>query len=104
MAKILSKDAERQVTGIQLAVRHAERMHQQGLLSAERLQHFKAAALEERLKVGDAEEYVALRKSGAWAEIEKVIEENEGFMLVEKVVAVEEVIDEDPRSNEHGSA
>ena len=37
-------------------------------------------------------------------EIEKVIEENEGFMLVEKVVAVEEVIDEDPRSNEHGSA
>lgn len=37
-------------------------------------------------------------------EIEKVIEENEGFLLVEKVVAVEEVIDEDPRSNEHGSA
>ena len=37
-------------------------------------------------------------------EIEKVIEENEGFLLVEKVVAVEEVIDEDPRSNENGSA
>jgi hypothetical protein len=32
------------------------------------------------------------------SEIEKVVEENEGFVLVEKVVAVEEVIEEDPRS------
>ena len=37
-------------------------------------------------------------------EIEKVIEENEGFFLVEKVVAVEKIIEEDPRSDEPGAA
>ena len=37
-------------------------------------------------------------------EIEKVVEANERFMLVEKVVAVEEIIEENPRSDEPGSA
>jgi hypothetical protein len=37
-------------------------------------------------------------------EIEKVVEANEGFMLVEKVVAVEEIIEADPRSDEPGAA
>jgi len=31
-------------------------------------------------------------------EIEKVIERNDGYLLVEKVVAVEEIIEQDPRS------
>ena len=33
-------------------------------------------------------------------EIEKVVEANDGFLLVEKVVAVEEITREDPRSGE----
>ena len=33
-------------------------------------------------------------------EIERVIEENERFLLVEKLVAVDEMIEQDPRSNE----
>lgn len=33
-------------------------------------------------------------------EIERVIEENEHFLLVEKIVAVDEIIEQDPRSNE----
>jgi hypothetical protein len=33
-------------------------------------------------------------------EIERVVEENERFLLVEKTVAVEETIAQDPRSNE----
>jgi len=37
-------------------------------------------------------------------EIENVVEANERFMLVEKVVAVEEIIEEDPRSDEPGAA
>ncbi len=37
-------------------------------------------------------------------EIEKVVEANERFMLVQKVVAVEEIIEEDPRSDEPGAA
>jgi hypothetical protein len=37
-------------------------------------------------------------------EIENVVEANEGFMLVEKVVAVEEIIEADPRSDEPGAA
>jgi hypothetical protein len=37
-------------------------------------------------------------------EIEKVVEANEGFMLVEKVVAVEEIIEADPRSDDPGAA
>lgn len=37
-------------------------------------------------------------------EIEKVVEANERFMLVEKVVAVEEIVEEDPRSEEPGAA
>ncbi len=36
-------------------------------------------------------------------EIERVIEENEHFLLVEKIVAVDEIIEQDPRSNEVGS-
>ena len=36
-------------------------------------------------------------------EIERVIEENERFLLVEKTVAVEETIEQDPRSNEAGT-
>jgi hypothetical protein len=36
-------------------------------------------------------------------EIEKVVEESDGFKIVEKVVAVEEVIKEDPRSSESGT-
>ena len=32
--------------------------------------------------------------------IEKVVETNEGFLLVEKIVAVEEIVREDPRSGE----
>ncbi len=32
-------------------------------------------------------------------EIEKVIESNDGYLLVEKVVAVEEIIEQDPRSD-----
>jgi hypothetical protein len=31
-------------------------------------------------------------------EIEKVIERNEAFLLVEKVVAVDEIVDQDPRA------
>lgn len=31
-------------------------------------------------------------------EIEKVVEENEGFLLVEKIVAVAEITEQDPRS------
>ena len=37
------------------------------------------------------------------SEIEKVVEANEGFLLVEKVVAVDEIIREDPRSGEPGA-
>ena len=37
-------------------------------------------------------------------EIEKVVEANEGFLFVEKVVAVEEIIEVDPRSDEPGAA
>ena len=37
-------------------------------------------------------------------EIERVVEENEGFLLVEKIVAVEEIIEQDPRSEEPGGA
>jgi hypothetical protein len=37
-------------------------------------------------------------------EIEKLVEANERFMLVEKVVAVDEIIEEDPRSDEPGAA
>ncbi len=37
-------------------------------------------------------------------EIERVIEENERFLLVEKIVAVDEIIEQDPRSNEAGRA
>ena len=37
-------------------------------------------------------------------EIEKVVEENEGFTLVEKVVAVEEIIEADTRSDDPGAA
>ena len=37
-------------------------------------------------------------------EIERVIEENERFLLVEKLVAVDEIIEQDPRSNEAGRA
>ena len=37
-------------------------------------------------------------------EIEKVVEASERFMLVEKVVAVEEIIEEDPRPDEPGAA
>jgi len=33
-------------------------------------------------------------------EIEKVVEANEGFLLVEKIVAVDEMIEHDPRSGE----
>ena len=33
-----------------------------------------------------------------------VIEENERFLLVEKLVAVDEIIEQDPRSNEAGRA
>ncbi len=36
-------------------------------------------------------------------EIEKIVEANEGFLLVEKVVAVDEIISEDPRSGERGA-
>ncbi|MGH3043840.1 MAG: hypothetical protein ACRDM2_03855 [Gaiellaceae bacterium] len=32
-------------------------------------------------------------------EIEKVIERHDGYLLVEKVVAVEEIIEQDPRSD-----
>jgi hypothetical protein len=37
-------------------------------------------------------------------EIEKVVEANEGFVLVEKLVAVEEVIEADPRSDDPDAA
>ncbi len=37
-------------------------------------------------------------------EIERVIEENERFLLVEKIVAVDEIIEQDPRSDEAGTA
>lgn len=37
-------------------------------------------------------------------EIEKVVEENEGFTLVEKIVAVEEIIEADRRSDDPGAA
>ena len=37
-------------------------------------------------------------------EIERVIEENERFLLVEKIVAVDEMIEQDPRSNEADGA
>ena len=37
------------------------------------------------------------------AEIEKVVERTDGFLLVEKVVAVDEIISEDPRSAEPGA-
>ena len=36
-------------------------------------------------------------------EIENVVERTEGFLLVEKVVAVDEIIREDPRSDEPGA-
>jgi hypothetical protein len=36
-------------------------------------------------------------------EIEKVVEATEGFLLVEKVVAVDEIVREDPRSGEPGA-
>ncbi len=36
-------------------------------------------------------------------EIEKVVETTEGFLLVEKVVAVDEIISQDPRSGESAS-
>jgi hypothetical protein len=36
-------------------------------------------------------------------EIEKVVEANERFVLVEKLVAVEEIIDADPRLDEPGA-
>ena len=36
-------------------------------------------------------------------EIERVVEENERFLLVEKFVAVEEAIEADPRSDEPGT-
>jgi hypothetical protein len=36
-------------------------------------------------------------------EVEKVVETTEGFLLVEKVVAVNEIIREDPRSGEPGA-
>ena len=32
-------------------------------------------------------------------EVEKVIERHDGYLLVEKVVAVEEIIEQDPRSD-----
>ena len=35
--------------------------------------------------------------------IERVVEENERFLLVEKFVAVEEAIEADPRSHEPGT-
>ena len=38
------------------------------------------------------------------SEVEKVVEVNEGFLFVEKVVAVEEIIEVDPRSDESGAA
>jgi hypothetical protein len=37
-------------------------------------------------------------------EIERVVEENERFVLVEKIVAVDKVVEQDPRSNEAGTA
>jgi hypothetical protein len=37
-------------------------------------------------------------------EIEKVVEKHEGFVLVEKIVAVEEVIEQDPRSEDRSGA
>ncbi len=36
-------------------------------------------------------------------EIEKVVEETEGYFLVEKIVAVDEIIRQDPRSGESGA-
>ena len=36
-------------------------------------------------------------------EIERVVEENERFLLVEKIVAVEETIEQDPRSHDAGT-
>ena len=36
-------------------------------------------------------------------EIERVVEENERFLLVEKIVAVDEIKEQDPRSNEAGT-
>jgi hypothetical protein len=38
------------------------------------------------------------------AEIERVVEENERFLLVEKTVAVEEIVEQDPRSEEPSGA
>jgi hypothetical protein len=37
-------------------------------------------------------------------ELERVVEKNERFFLVEKLVAVDEAIEEDPRSDEPGAA
>jgi hypothetical protein len=37
-------------------------------------------------------------------EIEQIVEENDRFVLVEKIVAVEETIKQDPRSNEADTA
>ena len=70
MGRLLSKAAAKAVTGIQAAVRHAGRMNQMGLLSDERFRDLKAAALEERLRIGDTDEYVRLRQTGQWDEIQ----------------------------------
>ena len=45
-----------------------------------------------------------LRPGHERPEIEKVVEEHEGFVLVEKIVAVEEIIEQDPRSDEPSGA
>jgi hypothetical protein len=77
MSKLLSKADGKHVDGISRAMAHARRMHSQGLLSDERLGHLKAAALEERLRLGTTEEYVALRESGAWDRIEESLKHEE---------------------------
>jgi hypothetical protein len=54
-------------------VGHAHRMHAMGVLSDDRLNHIKALALQERLRLGSTEEYIALRKSGDWDKIEEIL-------------------------------
>jgi hypothetical protein len=92
MAKLIPADVQRQLDGIASMVRHADRLYQMGIISADERQHAHTYALEQRFgPLMDVETYKIARESGDFDKFEQLMNDPRSGTSAQRELAARKV-------------